>query len=98
MVSFILDVFHLVVEFFFTSTLQYISPTCGKLIRYATLLRLLVLFHFVFPAIQYFVNMTHFTYFQSKWKRGRAGKGIEYAIVRSFGGKRLYSVTFTLLH
>ena len=71
---------------FSTSTLQCISPTCGKLIRYATLLRLLVLFHFVFPAIQYFVNMTHFTHFQSKWKRGREGRGIEYAIVRSFGG------------
>ena len=39
-----------VVEFFFYISFASHFPTCGKLLRYATLLRLLVSFHFVSPA------------------------------------------------
>ena len=61
-------------NFSFTSTLRYIFPTCGKFLRYATLLRLLASFHFCFSS---FLNIlsTWLISHSSNQKERRGGRG-----------------------
>ena len=81
-------------NFSFTSTFRYIFPTCGKLLRYATLLRLLVSFYFVFPAFQIFCQHGSFHIAPIKKEEGKGG-GIEDA--SALWGRRLFFVPLTPL-